>query len=301
MVLPGDSEWKREALRKALEGGYETVVGVFPTPASATQALNALHAAGFTGEEVALVATGTEAADEILSQASAERTAQGLRRGMVMGGVLGGLIGVGAMAIPGVVPVAIAGWLAALLEGLFAGAFAGGLIGALVHHGVPRDVAQRYEEQLTHGNQLVMVLAKQGQQAKQARRLLVEAGSSDVQGYPYQARPEQFSGNLTHVMGAPQGAGPAAEAAGPLAERIEPGMVVLGADAEVIGRVKQVGAEDFLVDRELQTDVYVPFAGVRNVLDHEVVLRISRSEVNQFKERTAPGKEHEGWETPKLV
>src|SRR5919202_4586221 len=176
-----------------------------------------------------------------------------------------------------------------------------GYIGALVHHGVPRDVAQRYEEQLTHGNQLVMVLAKQGQQAEQARRLLVEAGSSDVQGYPYQARPEQFSGNLTHVIGAPQGAGPAAEAAGPLAERIEPGMVVLGADAEVIGRVKQVGAEDFLVDRELQTDVYVPFAGVRNVLDHEVVLRISRSEVNQFKERTAPGKEHEGWETPKLV
>ena len=54
-VLPGDSEWKQEALRKALEGGYETVVGVFPTPASATQALNALHAAGFTGEEVALV------------------------------------------------------------------------------------------------------------------------------------------------------------------------------------------------------------------------------------------------------
>jgi hypothetical protein len=40
-------------------------------------------------------------------------------------------------------------------------------------------------------------------------------------------------------------------------------MVVLGADAEVIGRVKQVGAEDFLVDRELQTDVYVPFATVR--------------------------------------
>ena len=78
-----------------------------------------------------------------------------------------------------------------------------------------------------------------------------------------QARPEQFSGNLTHVMGAPQGAGPAAEAAGPLAERIQPGMVVLGADAEVIGRVKQVGAEDFLVDRELQTDVYVPFATVR--------------------------------------
>ncbi len=78
-------------------------------------------------------------------------------------------------------------------------------------------------------------------------------------------------------------------------------MVVLGADAEVIGRVKQVGAEDFLVDRELQTDVYVPFATVRNVLDHELVLKISCSEVNQFKERTAPGKEHEGWETLKLV
>ena len=78
-------------------------------------------------------------------------------------------------------------------------------------------------------------------------------------------------------------------------------MVVLGADAEVIGRVKQVGAEDFLVDRELQTDVYVPLAAVRNVLNQEVVLRISRSEVNQYKERIAPGKEHEGWETLKLV
>jgi hypothetical protein len=76
-----------------------------------------MHAAGFTGEEVALVATGTEAAHEILSQASVERTAQGLRRGMVLGGALGGLIGVGAMAIPRVVPVAIAGWLALCWRG----------------------------------------------------------------------------------------------------------------------------------------------------------------------------------------
>jgi hypothetical protein len=83
------------------------VVGVFPTPSSANQALNTMHAAGFTGEEVALVATGTEAAHEILSQASVERTAQGLRR----------LIGVGAMAIPRVVPVAIAGWLALCWRG----------------------------------------------------------------------------------------------------------------------------------------------------------------------------------------
>ncbi len=89
MVLPGDSEWKQEALRKALEGGYETaVVGGLPhaglrhlgpqCPACSRLYWRGGRAGG---------ATGTEAADEILFQASAERTAQGLRGGMVMGGV----------------------------------------------------------------------------------------------------------------------------------------------------------------------------------------------------------------------
>lgn len=302
MVLPGDSEWNREAIRKARSGDYHTVVGVFSRPDAAERALIALNQAAFTGEDVSLVASGSGAADEILSQASAERTVEGTTRGVVAGGVLGGLIGVGALVIPGAAPIAVAGLLAAWLEGMFAGAFFGGIVGALVEHGVPQDVARRYEKQMSQGDDLVMVLAKQGHREELARQLLREAGSDDVQSYPYQARPEQFPGHETEVEAAAARIATGEPVTGVAPGQIRAGMLVVGSDGEIVGTVKQARQNDFLLDRELQTDLYVPVDAVRNVIGDEVILTIPKYEVNQLKERTAPGKgESEGWKSPPLV
>ena len=49
------------------------------------------------------------------------------------------------------------------------------------------------------------------------------------------------------------------------ASQIKPGMIVLGADREEIGSVKEVRTNDFLVDRKLKRDVYVPLHRVQRV------------------------------------
>jgi uncharacterized membrane protein len=301
MVLPGDSEWNRGAIRRALSGGYHTVVGAFSSAAGAERALIALNNAAFTGEEVSLVANGSDAADEILSQASAQQTVEGTTKGAIAGGVLGGLVAVGALVIPGAAPFAVAGLLAAWLEGMFAGAFFGGIAGALIEHGVPEDVARRYEKQMSDGDYLMMVLAKQGHREATARQILQEAGSEDVETYPYQVRPEQFPGHETQLEAQARQAAAGEPVSPPASANIRPGMMVISSDGEIVGRVKQARRSEFLLDRELQTDLYVPIDAVRNVIGDEVILNVPRYEVSRLKERTAPGKpETEGWKTPPL-
>lgn len=199
MVLPGDAEWEEDATRRAIQGGkYHTVVAVFPDFDTAEHALGALHQAGYTPSEVSLVARGTEAASEIPSQAESEHAVHGAERGAIVGGILGGLVGVAALAIPGVAPIVAAGWLAAALGGAAVGAASGGLIGAMAEMGVPEDVARQYGHQVSEGNYLVMVVAHAGAREQDASRILIEAGSEDVESYPYQVRTKKFPGDLTY-------------------------------------------------------------------------------------------------------
>jgi hypothetical protein len=77
------------------------------------------------------------------------------------------------------------------------------------------------------------------------------------------------------------------------------GMAVVGSDGARVGKVKAVGADDFLVDRTLARDVYVPFGAVLNTTNEwetysggpvqpaEVVLTVKASDVN-----------HQGWRHP---
>lgn len=56
------------------------------------------------------------------------------------------------------------------------------------------------------------------------------------------------------------------------------GMTVFGSDGEEIGRVKEVLADRFLVDRQFWRDVYLPFARVHRVqmteLDKRLILDV---------------------------
>jgi hypothetical protein len=60
----------------------------------------------------------------------------------------------------------------------------------------------------------------------------------------------------------PQGKGEILKASGPNAEQIKPGIEVVGIDGERIGKVKEVKDGEFLVDRPLAHDVWVPFTSV---------------------------------------
>jgi hypothetical protein len=76
---------------------------------------------------------------------------------------------------------------------------------------------------------------------------------------------------------------PEREASGPTVSRrfIQNGMEVVGLDARRVGRVKQVRLTDFLVDRPLQRDIYVPVDAVQAVVDERVVLTIRADEVDR--------------------
>jgi hypothetical protein len=52
------------------------------------------------------------------------------------------------------------------------------------------------------------------------------------------------------------------KAGGPGPDQIKVGMPVVGVDGKPIGKVKEVRMADFLVDRPLAHDVYVPFSFV---------------------------------------
>jgi len=48
---------------------------------------------------------------------------------------------------------------------------------------------------------------------------------------------------------------------------IQVGMEVVGSDGELAGTVKDVRTTDFLLDRPLARDVYVPLAAVQAIVD----------------------------------
>ncbi len=69
---------------------------------------------------------------------------------------------------------------------------------------------------------------------------------------------------------------------------VKAGMVVVGADMESVGLVKDVYRTDFLLDRELRRDVYVPFQLIDRVSDKLVILSITANEMNTREWPTAP-------------
>jgi hypothetical protein len=65
--------------------------------------------------------------------------------------------------------------------------------------------------------------------------------------------------------------------------QVSVGMEVFGAETERVGQVKEMRASDFLVERPLQRDVYVPFAAIRDVTGNQVVLTVTSDHVDALK------------------
>jgi hypothetical protein len=90
----------------------------------------------------------------------------------------------------------------------------------------------------------------------------------------------------------PSGQGEILKASGPGAEQINVGMDVVSLDGERIGKVKEVRQSEFLVDRQLARDLWVPFDAVIEAGEHggafrrgptqssEVVLGVSAAHVD---------------------
>ena len=73
-------------------------------------------------------------------------------------------------------------------------------------------------------------------------------------------------------------------------EQLRPGMEVVDADGDRLGRVKALHERDFLLDRPRVRDIYVPYGAVRTVVGDRAVLAISARDVDA-----------QGWQYPELL
>ena len=145
-----------------------TITRLFDTHEHALSAVRDLEAAGYSHDDVSILAsntdnryasgTSTAGSDTVNDETAGESGAGiGATLGTVLGGGAGLAAGLGALAIPGIGPLVAAGWLVAALTGAGAGAAAGGLLGGLTGAGVSETEAPVYAEGVRRGGSLVTV------------------------------------------------------------------------------------------------------------------------------------------------
>jgi len=164
--------------------GRTMAVGVFKEPRDVRDALGALKQAGFEQEEIGLaVLQAPDVAGADIPEADLHRIrvdeSTGILAGGILGGVAGWLIGAAAVAVPGLGALIAAGALVGAVGGAGIGAAAGGLIGLLVDHGISREEADYYHEQVRLGATLVTV--RNSSRADEAQAIMQRHGAHDYQ------------------------------------------------------------------------------------------------------------------------
>jgi len=172
-----------------------TAVGVFTDRVQADRALEALHNAGFSDDQIGFIqrdlrdtASGQATTDATAVEATSEEKSGAAATGAVGGGILGGLLGAAAaLVVPGIGPALAGGILVTTLGGAAIGAVAGGVIGALTNMGIPEEEAQYYQQELSAGRMLLTVNA--GNRYEEAMTLLRSQGAYDVYTQPGRQEP----------------------------------------------------------------------------------------------------------------
>lgn len=122
------------------------VIATFADRRHADYFVSELKRAGFTEDEIGVLA----------SHHQAEDTDGEAVTGAITGGMVGAVAGAVATGlIPGIGPVLATG----LLAGILGGATTGGLLGALVGLGIHEEKARHHEQQVLEGHTLVVVQA----------------------------------------------------------------------------------------------------------------------------------------------
>ena len=166
-----------------MAGKNTAAFGIFPTRVKAEAAVDQLHAAGFSHDDVSVLMADKNSSKEFASEKNTkapEGTTAGVLGGGTVGGTLGLLAGLGALAIPGVGPLIAAGPIMGALAGLGIGSAVGGLVGALVGMGIPEYEAKRYEGRVNDGGILVSVHCENSEEISRAKDVLKAAGGDDI-------------------------------------------------------------------------------------------------------------------------
>lgn len=119
-----------------------------------------------------------------------------------------------------------------------------------------------------------------GQQAQRPGQLTVQRQADMAQ------RAQQQGATAMEEQGAmPMGSGQGPE---PQAGEVRSGMTVYGTNGNEIGMVKEVRPNDFLLNRSLHRDIYVPINAVQNVSNDQVYLNIPSDQVDAMNWPSPP-------------
>lgn len=208
----------------------KTITRLYDTRDHAQAALRDLEAAGFSHDDIGIVASDhrddTTAATRTASthQETEGETKSGAGIGATLGTLVGGgaglAAGLGALAIPGLGPIVAAGALVAALTGAGAGAAAGGAIGALTGAGVSESEAPVYAEGIRRGGSMVTVHAPEEREAE-AIAILNRHNPVDIAGREASYRESGWRGYEEDMP--PEGTGrPAVSPPGGIGAAVDP-------------------------------------------------------------------------------
>jgi hypothetical protein len=168
----------------------EAVTGIFTSFESAKRAADQLRDSGIAEDDLNFLTPGTRE-EEVLSVPTEDAEQPGM--GKAVGGVVGAAVGSagGAMlgmaaataVVPGVGPVVAMGLSAAALLGIggaIGGAAAGGVLEESLSDGLPKDEIFIYEDALREGRTVIIALARDAQQAENARNMLRRHGAESI-------------------------------------------------------------------------------------------------------------------------
>lgn len=156
----------------------ETVVALYDRLDNAHEAILELVAAGFSRDDISLVAHDTKGEYRRTDGDEDVSGGEGASFGAVVGGLTGVVAGLSTIIIPGIGPIIAAGPLVAMIGGAASaavgaavGAVTGGLTASLMNLGIPAETAEYYAESVRRGNAVVTVAAS-GDDATDAMNIM---------------------------------------------------------------------------------------------------------------------------------
>jgi hypothetical protein len=158
-----------------------TIVAAFHSHREAQKAVRDLKEAGYTDEQIGVLAQDqeglyTDDADRGEGNKAGEGAAAGAATGLGVGALWG--LGIVSGVLPAIGPAIAGGALAAILSSAAGTAVAGGVVGALAGMGIPDEEAEFYHEEFERGRTVVTVQAS-GEEADRAARILDQANAYD--------------------------------------------------------------------------------------------------------------------------